>query len=306
MSSPSKIGVVTVTYHSGDVLEGFLQSLAHQTHTNFLLYAVDNASSDTTLSQLQAWEDERLRLIVNTNNAGVAEGNNQGTRAALAEDCDTILYLNNDVEFEPETFATLVSEIDRLSCDLIAPKILCEDRIHIWSAGGGFNPFKGYLGFHTGEGELDRGQFEQTRRIQHSPTCCLLVRRRVFDTIGMMDPKYFVYHDDSDFSFRAWRAGLTMYYTPRARLFHKVSSLTGGGVSPFSLRYNTRNHVYFMLKNLGLLRCLYYLPALELRLLFKLLSGSISRSEFAIRQRAFLEGISVWASQRLQATRHHA
>jgi hypothetical protein len=111
-----------------------------------------------------------------------------------------------------------------------------------------------------------------------------------------MDAKYFVYHEDADFLFRAWRAGLTMCYTPRARIFHKVSALTGGSTSPFTVRYNARGHVYFMLKNLGVIRCLFYLPALQLRMMMKVLFRTISWNEFLIRQRAFFEGIAVWLS----------
>jgi|HubBroStandDraft_5_1064220.scaffolds.fasta_scaffold22879_2 GT2 family glycosyltransferase len=298
MGDAAKVGVVTVTYNSGPVLDLFLQSLSSQTYDNFVLYAVDNASRDTSVAQLRAWGDPRLRIIANTANVGVAEGNNQGTRSALAEGCSYVLYLNNDIEFERDTFAILFNEIDDLGCDLLAPKILYEDRIRIWSAGGGFSAPKGYLGFHTGADEPDSGQFETARRIEHSPTCCLLVRRAVFERIGLMDERYFVYQDDSDFSFRAWKAGLIMFYTPRARIFHKVSYLTGGASSAFSLRYNARNHVYFMLKNLGPMRCLYYLPALQLRLLYKVCRRQISRAEFLIRQRALFEGISVWANRR--------
>ena len=201
------------------------------------------------------------------------------------------------MQFEPETFAVLVDELDALHCDLLAPKILFEDRIHIWSAGGTFEALKGYHGSHVGEGELDSGQYDTAKRINNAPGCCILVRREVFDRIGMMDAKYFVYHDDADFLFRAWRAGLKMFYTPRARIFHKVSSLTGGSQSAFTIRYNARGHVYFMLKNLGVTRCFFYLPALQVRMFFKLLFRTISWKEFVIRQRAFFEGISVWLSR---------
>lgn len=296
MSSSHNIGVVTVTYNSGRVLDDFLRSVSAQSFGNFLLYAVDNASRDTTLEQLRAWDDARLRVIANADNLGVAEGNNQGTRAALAEGCDLVLYINNDTEFDSETFALLAAELDALHCDMITPKILFEDHIHIWSAGGTFNRFKGYFGFPIGQGECDRGQYDAPARIRNATTCCLLVRKRVFDAIGMMDSKYFVYHDDSDFSYRAWKAGLTMFYTPSARLFHKVSALTGGKESPFSVRFSARGHVYFMLKNLGLPRCLIYLPALQLRMLMKLFLRTISWNEYMIRQRAFFEGISVWTS----------
>ena len=297
MNNPAKIGIVTVTYNSGKVLEQFLESLAAQTHRTFFLYAVDNASKDDSVAQLKAWNDERLRVIRNEVNVGIAEADNQGIRAALAEGCETILFLNNDVEFEPETFAVLVDELDALHCDLLAPKILFEDRIHIWSAGGTFEALKGYHGSHVGEGELDSGQYDTAKRMNNAPGCCILVRREVFDRIGTIDAKFFVYHEDSDFHFRAWRAGLTMFYTPRARIFHKVSSLTGGSQSAFTIRYNARGHVYFMLKNLGVTRCFFYLPALQVRMFFKLLFRTISWKEFVIRQRAFFEGISVWLSR---------
>src|ERR1700735_454529 len=110
MNNPGKIGIVTVTYNSGKVLDQFLQSLASQTHANFAVYAVDNASQDDSIARMQAWNDERLRVIRNAVNVGVAEADNQGIQAALADGCEFVLFLNNDVEFEPETLAVLTAE----------------------------------------------------------------------------------------------------------------------------------------------------------------------------------------------------
>lgn len=294
--SRGRIGIVTVTYNSGRVLEKFLGSLSAQTYRNFLLFAVDSGSTDNSIEQLEAWADERLRIIPNAVNVGIAEGDNQGILAARAENCEYVLILNNDVEFEPETFAILVMEIEALQCDLLTPKILFEDRIHLCAAGGVFNPFKGYFGTPVGWGERDHGQYETRRRIENACGCCILVRDSVFEKVGMMDVKYFVYHEDADFLFRTKRARMTAFYTPAARIFHKGSALTGGISSPFSVRYSTRGHVYFMLKNLGLTPCLFYLPALQLRMCIKVLFGLMSWNEFKIRQRAFCEGVAVWAS----------
>lgn len=296
MKSEARIGVVTVTFNSGRVLDKFLSSLAAQSYKEFLVYVIDSGSEDNSIALLEAWADPRLRVIPNAANIGIAEGENQGTRAALAEGCDLILFINNDVEFEPETFALLAAEIDALDCDLLTPKILFEDRVHICAAGSTFNALKGYLGTPTGWGELDRGQYETSRPINNASGCCILARGRVFDKIGMLDAKYFVYHEDADFIFRARRARLVIFYTHRARIFHKGSALTGGVSSPFSIRYSTRGHVYFMLKNLGVIPCLFFLPALQLRMLMKLLLRAIPWEEYLIRQRAFFEGIGVWAS----------
>lgn len=296
IQNSEKIGIVTVTYNSGKVLDGFLRSLESQTYADFLIYAIDNDSKDDSVSQLKAWQDARLRLIVNDANVGIAEADNQGIRAAIEEGCKYILFLNNDVEFEPDTFAILVEDLNAHHCDFLAPKILYEDRVHIWSAGGTFKPLKGYFGHHIAEGEVDRGQYQTAAQITNAPGCCILARSEVFAKIGLIDPKYFVYHEDSDLLFRARRAGLTMFYTPRTCIYHKVSSLTGGSDSPFTIRYNARGHVYFMLKNLGLLRCLFFLPALQLHMAMKVIARTITWNEYKIRQRAYFEGITVWLS----------
>src|SRR5438132_4827537 len=248
----TRIGVVTVTFNSGQVIDGFLRSLLFQSYTDFLFYAVDNASADDTLQKLASYADPRIRMIGNQQNLGIAEGNNQGIRAAIEAGCDAVLLINNDTEFEPLLLDKLLTGMRQHGCDMIAPKILYYDNQQkIWSAGGGFNPLKGYAGFHYGVNQIDHGQFDEPREVEHAPACCLLVRKEVFARIGLMDDRYFVYLDDTDFCFRSKRAGLVVVYLPSATLLHKASSLTGGQGSDFCVRYLTRNQIYFMLKHLG-------------------------------------------------------
>jgi GT2 family glycosyltransferase len=296
MAESSKIGVVTVTYNSGEVIDGFLTSLLHQAYSDFLLYIVDNASVDRTVEQIQKYGDSRIILICNKTNLGVAEGNNQGIRAALEAGCDSILLINNDTEFGPSLLEKLEEGLDEYACDMVAPKILFHDNQQmIWCAGGGFKPWWiARAGIHFGSGEIDRGQFDLVRRVEHAPTCCLLVRKKVFARIGLMDNRYFVYVDDLDFCYRAKRAELKLFYLPSARLFHKASSLTGGTESDFTVRYCTRNHIYFILKNLGLLRGLYYMSQDQLRLVARLVFRRIDVPRFVLHEKAFIEGVRLW------------
>ncbi len=94
-----KIGLVTITYNSAHVMEPFMQCVLNQTHTNFILYIIDNISSDNTLELLKNYSDERIVLIANKENVGVAKGNNQGIVQAMQDGCDELLIINNDVEF---------------------------------------------------------------------------------------------------------------------------------------------------------------------------------------------------------------
>jgi GT2 family glycosyltransferase len=294
MDDNPKVGVVTVTYNSEKVVEGFLSSMLSQSHGDFRLYVIDNASSDRTLETVGRYKDERIIVIRNSENVGVARGNNQGIRSALAENCGSVLLINNDTEFGPELLRDLQGGLRDCQCDMIAPKIVFHtDSKRVWYAGGYFNPWRGYAGEHVGLGELDRGQFEKTRPVQYAPTCCMLVRRTVFDKLGLMDEQYFVYADDSDFCFRANRAGLRLIYFPSVEIMHKVSSLTGGGQSVFTLRHLTRSHVYFIRKNLGIWKSMYYLPAYQIMLCYKLLRRILDWEGFVVRERAFFEGTRV-------------
>src|SRR5438128_825592 len=88
----------------------------------------------------------------------------------------------------PSWMEDLTSGLQAHACDMSAPKILFHDNQRtIWSAGGGFNPLKGYAGFHYGLGQIDRGQFDEARSVKHAPACCLLIRKEVFEQIGLMD-----------------------------------------------------------------------------------------------------------------------
>lgn len=290
-----KLGIVTVTYNSASVLDGFLRSISRQSYADFLLVAVDNASSDGTVEELRRHEDVPMRVISNDQNVGFAEATNQGIVAALEAGCELILLMNNDTEFDDGLFVQLVNALHEHKCDMVAPKIVFHDKPHlIWSAGGGLIPWRGYSGFHHGYGETDIGQFDRARRVDHAPACCLLVRKEVFERIGKLDHHYFTYVEDTDFCYRAKIAGLSLMYIPSATVLHKAHSLTGGLYSDFMMRFTTRNRVYFMLKHFGPLRGLYYLAAYQAHLVLQLIFKRVRPSMFWLREKAFLEGLTVW------------
>lgn len=293
MDSRQKIGIVTVTFNSGKVIKDFMCSLLHQNYDNYILYIIDNCSKDDTLKQLEPYlSDPRIVLIKNQENVGVAAGNNQGIIRALEASCDSIILINNDTEFEPHLVNTLVQTMQDLKCDLIVPKILYHDEPQrIWFAGGRFLPWKAYQNVHEGEGEIDKGQYDQVRKIDYSPTCCMLITRKAFATIGLMDEKYFVYYDDTDFCLRALRAGLTMYICPSACLTHKVGSLTGGIVSDFAIQYGTRNLVYYVRKNIGMPQTPLWLIAVQLKIHVDFIRGRIDFRQYKLKQRSFREGL---------------
>ncbi len=297
MDENSLVGVVTVTYNSAAVLPDFLRCLSAQTHGNFLLFAVDNASADDSVQILRGYDDSRLHIIANPDNRGVAAGNNQGILASLDANCDAVLLLNNDTEFGQDLIAQLLAGLDQYHADMTCPKMMYFDEPNrIWAAGGGFQPWRGGRSFHYGEGELDHGQFNQPRFVSYVPTCCTLIKKGVFEHIGLMDERYFVYWDDTDFMFRAKRQGKILAYLPETQLLHKVGSLTGGGDNdtPFAIRFGTRNSLLFILKHFGPLLSIPWLALCQTVWIVKLLTRRKSFSWFRMKQRAFAESFSLW------------
>ena len=63
-----KIGLVTITYNSADVIRDFLESTFSQTFQNFVIYIIDNNSQDDTLEILTEYTDSRIKLVKNKKN----------------------------------------------------------------------------------------------------------------------------------------------------------------------------------------------------------------------------------------------
>ena len=249
------IGVVTVLYNSNEVLEGFFLSLQRQLAGDFDLrvYVIDNSADDSgsVLSrELGARCGVDTKVLFNNANLGVAKGNNQGIELAMADRCSHVLLSNNDVEFGAGVIEGLVNELARSQASAVTPKIHYFDGDQrIWFVAGHFSPWTMQI-HHRGIGEHDVGQFDQLRRIDYAPTCFMLFNTELFKQLGMMDEQYFVYYDDADFLWRMRQAGKTLQVLPSCLVRHKVSSSTGGDLTPFSVYYANRNRIYFLRKHL--------------------------------------------------------
>lgn len=247
------IGLVTVLYNSDEVLPGFFESISRQDFSNYILYLVDNSASEQTDNCIAACSGQfpvtSLKHIKSGGNVGVATGNNIGIKAALQDGCSHVLILNNDIEFDqPHVFSRLLSIAEEKNEALIVPKIFYYDTRKLWMAGGYMDKWRA-LGVHFGYNKDDGEEYNKPRHITYAPTCFMLVKKEVFDSVGIMDENYFAYYDDTDFVFRAIKAGFTMWYEPSLEVLHKVSSSSGGD-SNFYIYYSARNKIYFIRKNL--------------------------------------------------------
>lgn len=296
------IGIVTITYNSGDVIRPFLDCCLRQTFTGFRLYIIDNVSKDDTVNTIGKYADPRISLVVNKDNVGVAAGNNQGIHMALADGCTHILLLNNDVEFEDTLLEKLYTRLQEGGYSMITPKMMYDyDRTLIWYAGSFFDRRSGYMVPHRGMLETDKGQYDKEEIVEYAPTCCVLMKKEVLEDVGLMDEAYFAYFDDTDFFYRVLQDGRhKILYYPFVHFYHKVGSLSRSKsgtpqqfiFGDFHIRLTTRNRVYYLRKQGGCMSCLHLLWFFirkDLRFLF---SGKYKRnlSTWWLLQKSYWEG----------------
>lgn len=248
-----QVGLVTVLFNSTDVLPDFFESLKNQKFRDYWLFIIDNSLDNISFLKSQeliaATGMQNVTLIKNSQNVGVATANNQGIELTLKMGCDYVLLLNNDIEFKDvNLLGNMVTLAESRSEKIIVPKIYFHDSGLIWCAGGTIHKWRGSTQ-HRGEGEADIGLYDRAEYTNYAPTCFMLIHASVFEQIGIMDERYFVYYDDTDFVLRCSQQDIHVYYWPDGQVWHKVSSSTGGDMTPFSVYFGSRNRVYFTKKN---------------------------------------------------------
>jgi len=197
--------------------------------------------------------DRKLRIILNEKNYGYAEGSNIAIRNALeALNPDYTLLLNNDTVVDPNFLTELVkvAESDK-RISIVGPKIFFWNfdgrKDIIWFAGGILDIKSGKF-YHCMIGKPDGGDTE-IKEVDFITGCCILIKKDVFEKIGLLDRNYFAYCEDIDFCLRAKKAGFGVLYTPKAVIWHKVSATSKGAFSSRKAYFKYRNTIILIRKH---------------------------------------------------------
>lgn len=273
-----ELGIVLLNWNNWQETLACLEQLRRLDYPNgnFRMYVVDNASQDDSLTQLRAQAD--ITLIELSENRGFAGGNNPGIQRALDDGCRFILLLNNDTLIPSSLLAPLLQVFsEHPSAGVVSPKIYYADPANtIWYAGGRFRQPR-ILGELIGMGEIDRGQYDTASPVDFAVGGCMLVRREVFDQIGLLDERLFFYHEDVDFSFRAAKAGFQSWYQPAVSIVHKVSHSTRADLPSRTYLYAQARTV-FLIKHIHGLKIPLVIAMEVIRLLRNVL-GSLAKGE---------------------------
>jgi len=224
---------VVLNYNGREVLPETLTSLSAMAYPNFRVMVVDNGSTDGSVDYIRK-SHPGVEIIENGENLGVTGARNVAMRRAIEGGAAWIHHLDNDIRVDPGLLTELMKvAVSDGSIGILGAKIFYHARPdHLWYAGGKVNYWTGMV-THRGIREPDRGRYDTTEDTDYVVGCCYLMSKALVERVGYFDPVFTpFYTEDSDMCARALRSGFRVVYVPRAKLWHRVSTSSGGVITP--------------------------------------------------------------------------
>jgi len=208
---------------------------------------VDNGSTDGSAQAIRS-TFPKITLLQNKQNLGYAQGNNVGIRYALSKGASHLLILNNDTTVSPDFLAAFLNTMKAHPniAVLGAKPHLYADQNRLDHLGGMWNAQKGtfdLIGLHE-----EASKWTTLQSLDYVCGCALFAKAEVFQKIGGFEPRFFLFWEESDWCFRARKAGFPSYFCPDAKLYHKVSA-SFSGEKAHTTYFWWRNRLFWIARN---------------------------------------------------------
>lgn len=262
-----KVSVIIVNYNGRHLLGSLFESLAHQTFPADEVILVDNASVDGSVDYVRQ-HFPSVRTVPLSKNTGFSGGNNAGVAQAQG---DYLALLNSDTTVDRRWLAELVRALDADErVGAAVPKIyLASEYPRIDQAGAEFNNLGNIWG--RGLNQFDHGQFDAVVEVPALTGCSAIVRREALHGEPLFDPRFFMYHEELDLTFRLRSRGYSIMYVPTAIVHHEMmQSIRHNSQQPrlFQQFYCHRNRIKILAKYYPLTVLMRNLPLICLSFIY--------------------------------------
>jgi len=252
----SNVSIVIVNWNGKEDTVKCINSIRHMDKRGYQVsvIVVDNGSTNDSVKTIRLahpW----VTILETKRNLGFTGGNNKGIQYALQEGADIIWLLNNDTIVDRNVLIAL-DNFRNPHIGAVGSKIYfaAGHEYHhnrylekhrgkvIWYAGGIID-WDNVYATHRGVDEVDRGQYDTLGNTPFISGCSLFVKREIFEKIGILDDRFYLYLEDLDFCLRVQSAGYSLFYDPRSILWHVNAGSSGGAGNPLHDYYLTRNRL---------------------------------------------------------------
>jgi len=217
---------IIVNYNTSHLLDESIGALRlSSAGMRLQVVLVDNASRDDSIAVIK----ERFgdcELIENHVNVGFGRANNQALPLVRGR---YVLLLNTDAFVAPDTLRSTVAFMDaNARCGVLGVRLAGRDGVLQPSCRYAPTPWNVFLGrtglnrFFPGVQMIDEMSWDHAsvRECDWVPGCYYLIRREVLDTVGLFDPRYFLYFEEIDHCRAVKAAGWSVVFFPHTTVVH--------------------------------------------------------------------------------------
>jgi GT2 family glycosyltransferase len=240
-----KLLTVIVNYRTAEMtlraLDSLLPELAPYPTAKVVI--VDNDSQDGSLGKLEAGVaargcGARVSVVASDRNGGFAYGNNFAVRPALVSEDppDYVYLLNSDAFPDQGAVKRLVDFLDAHPQAGIAGSFIHGPDGEYHQTAFRFPTLQSELEHTLGFGPVSRmldryvvalPKPSETLQVDWLAGASMMIRRQVFEAIGLFDETFFLYYEETDFCRRAQLAGWPTFYVVESSVAHIGSASTG-------------------------------------------------------------------------------
>lgn len=221
------LSVIFVNWNSLDYLRACIPSIYKWTgDLTFEVIVVDNASPAGDVDSLQL-QFPGISLIKSEKNLGFAGANNLGFRHSCG---NNVLFLNPDTKLVSDAIRVMMHQLHSLpdpgmvGCRLLNADLTVQTSSimkfpRIWNAILQVEYLRLRWPGLWGIGPLFSTD-SKPAEVEAISGACMLVKREVFEKVGMFSEDYFMYSEDLDLCCKTVRAGFRNYYVGQASIVH--------------------------------------------------------------------------------------
>jgi len=238
------VSVIIPTLDRKKQLLNCVNSIIASNFKDYEIIIIDNGSK-SSISEIVNTNPEIIRVITNTKNKGLACARNQGI---LASNGEYLLFVDDDNILENNMIRMMVDTLhDRNDVGIVAPKTFYkDDPYRIWFYGAGLNRMTSRAEFPYFD-VVDKKNVINSNMKVSSVHNCFMIRKDVFEKVGMFDEKMFVTHTEFDLCMKAephysiLLVGKAICYHDKPREVKKKTIRRYGFTNEYRVYYLARN-----------------------------------------------------------------
>ncbi|WP_411964472.1 glycosyltransferase family 2 protein [Haloferax sp. YSMS24] len=214
---------------------------------------VDNNSTNSSSQRIER-EFPDISAIHREENGGFAKGMNTGIRYAKKENYEYVWLLNNDVVVTDCNPQQIVEKMRENGAGAASPVVTTPN-------GSGWF-VKGVIDKKRARAidVVDEVDTNSVVENDYVPFAAALIDVEVFNQVGLLPEKYFLYYEDVEFCSEMTESGFTIITVPRQTVQHVGGQTTNG---PILTYYLARNRLLFARDYLGVTGAVMYIDYLN-------------------------------------------